>query len=116
MVAMVVTLTVREAQVLPGVDTWAIWMVGLLATMGGSAIFAIATWRANVLSRPAAAALGAGGGGMAVMLLLNFAGVEGPDPIFILGPLLSLYSAGWFGLGIRALRGGRLIPEVGSAL
>jgi hypothetical protein len=114
MLAMVAGLVVRDGQVVPGVEMWFVWMLGVLATVGGSAIFAIATWRTNVLSRPSAAALGIGGGGVASMLLLSVAG--GGDPnVFIVGPLLALYCGGWFGLGVRALRGGRLIPAAGPA-
>ncbi len=117
MLAMVAGLTLGERDVLYGINTWMLWLIGVLATVGGSAIFAIATWRTNVLSRPSAAALGLGGGGIAVSLLFGAAGGYGGSPnIWIVGPVLALYCAGWFGLGFRALRGGRLIPEAGPAV
>jgi hypothetical protein len=117
MLAMVAGLRFGDAEVLPGIDTWVIWMLGVLATVGGSAIFAIATWRTNVLSRPSAAALGIGGGGVALALLLSAAGGSGGNPdILIVGPLLALYCVGWVGLGFRAMRGGRLIPEAAPVI
>jgi hypothetical protein len=107
-------LVARDGAVLPGIDLWGMWMLSVLATVGGSAIFAIATWRTNVLSRPAAAALGIGGGGVSVLLLLALGG-GGTPHLIVVGPLLALYCLGWFGLGFRALRGGRLIPAAGPA-
>ena len=49
-----------DAEVIGGLAAWAISTLGVLTLLVGSALFALATWRARSLSRGAAALLGVG--------------------------------------------------------
>ena len=49
-----------DAEVIGGLSAWAISTLGVMTLLVGSALFALATWRAQTLSRGAAALLGAG--------------------------------------------------------
>jgi hypothetical protein len=73
----------------------------------GSGLFALATWQAESLSRPAAALLG--GAAIATLLLMptlmgtmNFL----PEAVAAIAPVIVLlgFAAGWAGLGVSALR------------
>ena len=86
---------------------WAVWMIGLLGTLIGSALFALATIRANVLSRSAAAALAAAS--IAVLLLgLGLAGSGEPTDFSRALTAIGLFAFGgsWARLGMVALHRG----------
>ena len=77
-------------------------MMGLLV---GSGLFAIGTWRARSLSRPAAALLAVG----AVVVVFGLAGVSGglmPRELALVAVFVSVlaFPAGWAALGVSALR------------
>ena len=94
---------------------WYVWAFGTLTMMVGSALFAVATWRANSLSRPAAAALAIG----AVAILPALSGTFGFVSETMAGVLVILtmlaFAGGWSGLGISALRIDRSAQRFGSA-
>ena len=95
----------------PFLATWApwdIWIVGLLATMLGSVLFAIATLRTGVLSRRATQALAASSLAVVGVGLLSIGVVELPPPIAPLVMVLGLaaFAGSWLWLGISALRRG----------
>jgi uncharacterized membrane protein len=97
-----------DALVFGAVSPWAIWMTGLLATLVGAMLFAIATIRAAVLSRRAAQALAASS---AVVLLLAGGLVGGGGTTdglapWILGLAMGSFGASWMWLGLMALRHG----------
>lgn len=100
------TLTLdEEAPLALGWNSWSIWMIGTLSVVIGSALFAVATIRAEVLSRRAAISLA----GSAVLFLV--AGLLGMDGGRDAGVLIAAASIGWFGgswawLGASALRRG----------
>ena len=83
---------------------WTVWMIGLLATVIGSALFALSTIRANVLSRSAATALAAASGAVLLVGLLlvgtgELTGVSrGLTAITLFG-----FGGSWARLGMVAL-------------
>jgi hypothetical protein len=98
---------IGDRSVLGDLTPWAIWSIGLFGIVGGSVIFAVVTWATNVLSRPAAATLAAGGLVVFALMLGGYSGAIQVDAAIILGPALLLFCAGWFGLGFMALRATR---------
>jgi len=96
-----------EPLVLGSIDAWAVWAFGLLGTVVGSIIFAIATIRAAVFSRRAAIALALS----SVIVVLVASGTSGIDQQTPVGQLLiavtvGSFAASWVALGIMALRRG----------
>ena len=84
---------------------WGIWIIGLLAMLVGSILFAVATYRTNVLSRRAAQALGA----TSVVVLigaLGISGATGPIEGLLIAACLASFAASWMWLGASALRRG----------
>jgi hypothetical protein len=71
-------------------DLWYVFMLGVLATMGGALLFAITTYRTAALSRAGALLIGVG---MAVALV---------QPIMAVG--LASIAVGWLVLWIDAIR------------
>jgi len=89
------------------IDAWSVWALGLLGTVVGSIIFAIATIRAAVFSRRAAIALAVS----SVVVILVAAGTTGIDQQTAVGRLLvtvtvGSFAASWVAVGIMALRRG----------
>jgi hypothetical protein len=107
-----------DPAVFAGLGGWAISMLGLLALLVGSGLFALATWRTRSLSRGASALLMAG----TIATVLSLGGVAGgifPEPlvpVFVVVMIL-LFPVGWVALGISALRIGRPVgaPEASTA-
>jgi hypothetical protein len=97
----------EEPLVLGAYDAWSVWAIGLVGTVIGSVIFAIATIRAAVFSRGAAIALAVSSVVVVVMAL----GTSGMDQQTPLGQLLfavglGSFAASWVALGVMALRRG----------
>lgn len=96
-----------EPLIFGSIDAWAVWALGLMGTVVGSIIFAIATIRAAVFSRRAAIGLAAS----AVIVLFVASGLSGIDQQTPVGQLLvaaavGSFAASWVVLGIMALRRG----------
>ena len=96
----------------PFLATWApwdIWIVGLLATVVGSVLFAIATIRAGVLSRRAAQALAGSAVVVTTAGLLSMGFVDLP-PVTGVAMVVGLaaFAGSWLWLGISALRRGSI--------
>lgn len=94
----------------PIVATWAawdIWVVGLFGMLAGSILFAIATIRADVLSRRAAQALAGSSVAVTAAGLLSVGLVELPPiaPVIMVAGLAA-FAGSWLWLGISALRRG----------
>jgi hypothetical protein len=106
-VGLVAGLAVGDRPFVGDLSPWWVWLLGTLLMVVGSGLFAIATWRANSLSRPAAAVLAAGAI-TAVAILPALMGLVGfvPEALMAIVPLLALFAfaAGWAGLGVSALR------------
>ena len=105
-----------ERPFVAGVSPWNTWILGLFATVLGSALFAVATFRTRALSRTAATILAAG----SVMLVVAFvvAAALAPAVTDRVAPALGLvgllaFSAGWIALGWTAIRHER--PLVATA-
>jgi hypothetical protein len=99
----------EDPLVLGSMSAWSVWIVGLLAMVIGSILFAAVTIRAAVLSRRAAQALAISA---AVVLLVALGGLgTGTDADTGIGQVLVAASLGsfassWIALGIMALRRG----------
>lgn len=106
-----------DAAIVGDLTPWMISTIGLLTLLVGSALFALATWRARSLSRGAAALLGIG----ALLVLPALMGVVGgviPPAVgsVLLVVAILAFPAGWMALGISALRVGRgPVASVGGA-
>jgi hypothetical protein len=89
-----------------GLSPWDVWILGAFATVVGSGLFAIATYRTGALPRPAAGLLAAGSALLLGILILGMGVVGIPDsigPALILAGLLA-FCAGWVALGWTAIR------------
>jgi hypothetical protein len=94
-----------DRDIVAGFSGWAIATVGMMGLLIGSGLFAIGTWRARSLSRPAAALLAVG----AVVVVFGLAGISGgfvPQQLALIAVFISViaFPAGWVGLGVSALR------------
>jgi hypothetical protein len=90
----------------PLVGPWSAWdvtIVGVLATLIGSAIFAIATYRARVLSRAAALAVAASALALGVATFLSLQ-TYAPGPLSQV--MLVAFGLSWAWLGAASLRDG----------
>lgn len=85
---------------------WGIWIIGLLGTFFGSILFAVATYRADVLSRRAASALGATSGVAAFLMVFVAMGPDGSRAWLVTAATIGAFSASWMWLGVSALRRG----------
>ena len=85
---------------------WDIWILGMLATLVGSILFAFASIRAGVLSRRAAQGLGITAAAI-IVVALGASGLvgNGPYPI-IVAAFLASFAGSWVALGLSALRSG----------
>lgn len=104
-VGTVICLVAVIGLLLAGDGFWNLLVLGVFCVFAGSALFAVATYRAGVLSRGASALLAAGSI-LAVALILN-AMFQFPlgsltGPIGIVG--ITTYTLGWVVLGIHAIR------------
>ncbi len=106
--AAMIILGDSDAELVGGMSAWGLSTLGVLTTVFGSALFAIATWLARSLSRGGAALLGIGALLMAPALA-GATGAFGPPVIsFVLLALAIIaFPVGWMALGVSALRVGR---------
>lgn len=91
---------------LAGLSPWDIWILGVVATVVGSGLFAIATYRTGALPRAGAGLLGAGSAVLLAVFVLGMGLVgvpEGIAPALILVGLVA-FTAGWVALGWTAIR------------
>lgn len=100
-----------------GPSTWETWMIGMIALLGGSGLFAIATWLTTSLSRAGTILLGVAAAVMVLALAGSLSGGIGDDvgfPLFLAG--IAVFAGGWILLGVSALRAGRPVslPTAGS--
>lgn len=100
--------TDTDSEIVAGLDLWFIAMIGVAALLVGSALFAVATWLTQSLSRSASALLGIG----ALLVFPAISGATGGDlppalAYTILAIAIVAFPAGWVTLGISALRVGR---------
>jgi hypothetical protein len=88
-----------------GLSPWAVWSIGTIGLVMGSALFAVATWRTRVLSRRATGVLLAGSLAVVPMLGIGSGLVPAPVPAeAVLLAMVMLFGTGWAWLGASALR------------
>jgi hypothetical protein len=88
-------------------NPWSIWITGLMATLLGSVLFAVATVRARVLSTRAAMSLGAFAlVSIAIGLGLFGSTDDGASGGLVTAVALGAFAASWVALGASALRRG----------
>ncbi len=106
-VAVTVVAGDSDAEVFAGADGWMISTLGLLTLILGSGLFALATWRAQSLSRWAAGLLGFG----SFVVVPALSGITGgfvPEALLVPAIIITIlaFPAGWIALGVSALRVG----------
>ncbi len=103
---------VGDRPIAPDIHPWAFVMVGLLATIVGSALFALATWRTATLPRSGAAFLGIA----SVISLAALVAQSGPGDtmLTLLGRVgLPTFAVGWNVVGLQAIRLDRRVAVTG---
>ena len=106
-IGIVAMATQGDGPFLAGLDPWSVWILGAFATVVGSCLFGIATYRTGALPRPAAGLLAGGSALLLALLLLAGTGLVGiPESV---GPVLTMvgllaFTAGWVALGWTAVR------------
>ncbi len=86
-----------DRPIVAGLSSWYLFFFGMVTAFVGSGLFAVATWRTGVLSRPAALLLGIGS-------VLPLVSIVIPNIEFMIVAGIGLYVLGWSGLGIQAIR------------
>jgi len=89
-----------------GLSPWSIWILGVFATVVGSGMFAIATYRTDALPRAGAGLLGAGSAVLLAVFVLGMGLVGIPEAVVPALTLVGLlaFTAGWIALGWTAIR------------
>jgi hypothetical protein len=104
---LIATAAVGDRPFLAGLSPWAIWALGVVATVIGSALFALATYRTQALPRFGAGLLAIGSGILFLVMLIGatglVAGTETVAPALIVLGLIA-FSIGWIALGWTAIR------------
>jgi hypothetical protein len=85
---------------------WSIWALGLLTTLVGSVLFAVATIRASVLSERAAVALAISALAVLSMAFGIGGGTNTSSGQVLIGLAVFAFGASWMALGATALRRG----------
>ncbi|HEX3264330.1 MAG TPA: hypothetical protein VHR16_01570 [Candidatus Limnocylindrales bacterium] len=89
-----------------GLETWEVWVLGLLAMVIGSILFALATLQAAVISKGAAIALALTSGAFLVVASGLVGATSGQA--WLTAAAVVAFGASWIWLGISALRRGPL--------
>lgn len=96
-----------DSPIIAGWSWWSIWVVGLVGTVVGSVLFAVATVQAAVLSRRGGVALAASS---VLFLLIAMLGWGAPtmEPLaqLLFGGSVVAFGGSWAWLGLSALRRG----------
>jgi hypothetical protein len=110
-------LTLPEDGSVLGVwSPWDLWILGMFTNLVGSIFFAIATFRARVLSTRAAATLGLSAGAGLVVAIASLGAGGAIGLMFVLEVLaIGAFAASWVWLGVSALRRGPIRVGVTAA-
>lgn len=113
---MIAMAAMPDQPLVAGWSAWNFFFIGLLTTVTGSIVFAIATWLTGALPRSGALLLGAG---CAVTLGSFTISVVGGDalwewlrPLFVIGYLA--FPIGWIVMGLQAIRLDRPVVASGA--
>ena len=90
-----------DREIVAGFTPWAIWFVGMLGLLIGSAAFATTTFLTAALSRSAAIALGVGSIGTLIGVAV---GSTNEDLKAVAVVVFVLFPLGWIALGLDAIR------------
>lgn len=107
----IVALVARgDGPLLAGLSPWDVWILGVFATVVGSCLFAIATYRTGAMPRFAAGLLAAGSAVLLGVMIVGMGFVGLPQALAQALVLVGLvgFSAGWVALGWTAIRLDRL--------
>jgi hypothetical protein len=105
-VGLVAMAVFGDEPLVAGLSAWSIWMLGLIATIVGSALFAVATYQTRALSRHAAGLLAGGSGFLLLVAVIGMSGLLAGDTFsqaLMFAGLLA-FSVGWIALGWAAVR------------
>ena len=105
MVGMSAMLTLGDRPLAGEVTGWYLWFIGLIATLAGSAIFGAISYRVRSVARSAATLLTVG----PILAFLSLGAVSTglanpPFSILVAACGLLVFTAGWVGMGIEAVR------------
>jgi len=92
-----------DAPLIAGLSPWYVWMIGTMATIVGSALFAYATHRTGVLSRRGATLLAVGSVLAFPALVIGGTGFDALAAVVMILAIVG-FSAGWIILGLAAVR------------
>jgi drug/metabolite transporter (DMT)-like permease len=114
----IASLLVGDRPLVGDVDPWALWLTGFIASVAGSGLFALASWRADALSQVGAILLGVG----AVLVLTVWIGSATLGPAMpeaavelLFSAVVVTFAAGWLLTGTAAVRAGRpAYPRAGG--
>lgn len=93
---------------------WALFILGVAATVVGSALFALATWRTAALSRSGAAALGVASVISLAALFAQSALADGDGMIALFVVGIGAFAVGWIVLGLQAIGLDRQVAAAGT--
>jgi hypothetical protein len=99
-------IVAQPALLLGGISAWEIWFLGLLGMFLGSVLFAIATIRAAVLSKPSAMTLALSAVAVVLISLGFTGGVDDTAASIVVAAAMAVFSGSWVMLGLSALRRG----------
>jgi uncharacterized membrane protein len=95
-----------DAPLVGPLGPWDIWMLGMLATLVGSILFAIASIRAGVLSRRAAQSLAITAAAFLILATGMTGVVDSGTATILAAASMASFGASWVALGLSALRRG----------
>jgi len=109
---MVAMTILGDGPFLLGASPWEVWILGTLALIIGSGLFALVSLRVRGLSRVGAILLVVGAVA-ALPLLFGLTLPNGPDAIGSIAGMLGVaaFAAGWVWLGVSAIRADRIGPS-----
>ena len=99
---------IRGDDTIAGISPWNVWALGIMTTLIGSGLFAIASLRIRTLSRGGSALLAVGAlAAVPALMGIAFAEIlgEAGSVLGILG--IFAFAAGWIWLGVSAIRSDR---------
>ncbi len=99
-------------QPVAGIYGWSLLIIGLIAIIVGSLLFAIATYRTAALPRSGAAILGITAA-VSVVSFVTASSLAGAQPVLEAG--LGAFALGWVVLGLQAIRLDRPVMATGAA-
>jgi hypothetical protein len=95
-----------DAPLIGSLGPWETWILGVLAMLVGSILFAVASIRAGVLSRRAAQSLAITAAAVIILALGGIGDVGNGASIILFAASMASFGGSWVALGLSALRRG----------